>query len=71
MVGSVLHFSSQKTTMKSFNHHAQRLLARMVQAETVTDPERAKEIVKKAEKHQRKMSGLRALISKLTPRDEV
>jgi hypothetical protein len=38
------------------NHHEKRLLARMVQAEKVTDPAKAEKIVKKAEKHQRKLS---------------
>jgi Flp pilus assembly protein TadB len=41
--------------MKSFEHHARRLLDRMVQAETVTDPDKARKIVRKAEKHREKM----------------
>ena len=50
------------------NHHEKRLLARMIQAETVTDPEKAEKIIKKAEKHQRKLNQLH---SELAPGDEV
>jgi hypothetical protein len=57
--------------MKSFDHHAKRLLARMMQAETVTNPEKAEKIVRKAEKHRQKMSRLRALILKLSPGDKI
>jgi hypothetical protein len=54
--------------MNSLEHHARRLLARMMQAETVTDPEKAEKIVRKAEKHQRKLNQLH---SELASRDEV
>lgn len=54
--------------MKSLRHHASRLIARMMQAETVTDPEKAGKILRKAEKHQRKLNQLH---SELPPGDEI
>jgi hypothetical protein len=50
---------------KDINHHGRRLLARMVQAETVTDRSEAQRILKKADKHRRKISRLRQLVRKL------
>jgi len=49
---------------KGIEHHEKRLLERMVQAETVTDRTTAQRIIRKANKHQRKMSRLRQLIQK-------
>lgn len=54
--------------MKSLRHHASRLIARMMQAEEVTDPKKAEKILRKAEKHQRKLNQLH---SKLSPGDEI
>jgi hypothetical protein len=51
--------------MKSFEHHARRLLDRMVQAETVTDPDKARKIVRKAEKHREKLSRLHHLLERV------
>ena len=50
---------------KDINHHERRLLARMVQAETATDRSEAQRILKKVDKHHRKLSRLRQLIRKL------
>jgi hypothetical protein len=50
---------------KDINHHGRRLLARMVQAETATDRSEAQRILKKADKHRRKLSRLRQLVRKL------
>jgi hypothetical protein len=50
---------------KGIRHHERRLLARMVQAETVTDRSTAQRILKKVDKHRRKISRLRQLVRKL------
>ena len=47
---------------KGAEHHARRLLARMMQAETATTRSEAQRIVRKAKKHQRKLSRLRRMI---------
>jgi hypothetical protein len=47
---------------KDLSHHEHRLLERMVQAENVTDRAEAQRILRKADKHQRKVSRLRELI---------
>lgn len=47
---------------KDLSHHEHRLLERMVQAETVTDRSEAQRVLRKADKHQRKVSRLRQLI---------
>lgn len=42
--------------MKPAHHHVQRLAQRMMEAETCTDPKQAAKIVRKAEKHSRKIN---------------
>lgn len=44
--------------MKSLKHHIRQFLRRMVQAETVQDREEARKVLRKAEKHQRKIEKL-------------
>ncbi len=58
MVGEVLYRCCEETPMKSLKHHAKRLIARMMQAEKVTSPEQARKILRKAEKHKRKLDQL-------------
>ena len=43
---------------KDIHHHGRRLLARMVQAETVTDRSEAQRILEKADKHRRRLRNL-------------
>jgi hypothetical protein len=43
---------------KDLDHHTRQLLKRMMQAETVTDRSTAQRIIRKASKHQRKLSRL-------------
>ncbi len=41
--------------MKGLEHHVKQLLKRMMQAQEVTDRERARKILRKAEKHREKL----------------
>lgn len=54
--------------MKSAKHHAYRLIQSMVQAETATTRTEAQKVIRKAEKHQRKLSRLRQMIRGLFTR---
>lgn len=47
--------------MKNIRHHIKKFLSLMVKAENVSTREEAQKIIKKAEKHQRKISILRGL----------
>jgi len=51
--------------MKPLTYHQRRLLQRFLEAETVTDRAEAQRIVRKAEKHQRKISRWHQLLSPL------
>lgn len=42
--------------MKPLHHHVQRLAARLLQAETAATQAEAERIVRKAEKHERKIA---------------
>jgi hypothetical protein len=60
--------------MKPLHHHVQRLAQRLLDAELVTNHEDAQRIVRKAEKHQRKVNRLHRLLEPLfkswqTPND--
>lgn len=48
--------------MKSIKHHTHRLIQRMMQAETATTRNEAQKVIRKAEKHQRKINRLRQMI---------
>lgn len=51
--------------MKPLDHHARKLAQRFLQAETTTDPDEASRIIRKAEKHQRKINKIHRLIQPL------
>lgn len=51
--------------MKSIQHHSRRLIQRMVQAETATTRTEAQKVIRKAEKHQRKLSRLKQMVRRL------
>lgn len=51
--------------MKSLHHHVQRLANRMLEAENALTHEEASKILKKAEKHSKKISLLRRLTAPL------
>jgi hypothetical protein len=51
--------------MKPAHHHVQRLAQRMLEAETCTDVKQASRIVKKAEKHKRKINLWRKLLASI------
>jgi hypothetical protein len=51
--------------MKPLHHHVQRLAQRFLDAELVEDPEEAQRVVRKAEKHQRKINRWHQLLSPL------
>jgi hypothetical protein len=54
--------------MKSIQHHTHRLLQRMMQAETATSRAEAQKVIRKAEKHQRKLSLLKQMVRGLFSR---
>ena len=51
--------------MKSVQHHTHRLIQRMMQAETATTRDEAQKVIRKAEKHQRKLNRLKQMIRNL------
>lgn len=48
--------------MKSLHHHVKRLAARLMQIESALSMQQAKRAMRKAEKHQRKISYLHSLV---------
>jgi hypothetical protein len=59
------YFSNTSKQMKPLHHHVQRLAQRFLNAELVKDPEEAQRVVRKAEKHQRKINRWHQLLSPL------
>lgn len=51
--------------MKPLHHHVQRLANRMMQAENASSRDEAREILKKVEKHQEKISLIKRLLDPL------
>lgn len=51
--------------MNTIKHHSRRLLQRMLQAETATTRSEAQEIIRKANKHQKKLAKLKGMVRKL------
>jgi hypothetical protein len=51
--------------MKDIKHHTHRLIQRMMQAETATTRTEAQKVIRKAEKHQRKLSRLKQMVRRL------
>lgn len=54
--------------MKSLDHHVHRLAQRFLDAELAPDHQAAQRIVRKAEKHQRKIQKWHTLLAKLLRR---
>lgn len=52
----------------TIHHHSRRLLQRMLQAETATSRSEAQKVLRKVEKHQRKLSRLKQMIRGLFSR---
>lgn len=50
--------------MKSIRHHLRKILSLMVKAENASTREDAQKIIKRAEKHQKKISILRGFIER-------
>jgi hypothetical protein len=66
-MGGDLH-ECGRPAMKSIQHHSRRLLQRMMQAETATSRAEAQKVIRKAEKHQRKLSRLKQMVRDLFSR---
>jgi hypothetical protein len=51
--------------MKPMHHHAQRLAKRLLEAELASTPEEASRVIRKAEKHQKKINKWHRLLGPL------
>ena len=51
--------------MKPLHHHVQRLAARLLQAEQLNDPREAEHVLRKAKKHEEKISRWHHKLSQL------
>lgn len=51
--------------MKPLHHHVQRLAARLLQAEQLTNPREAEYVLRKANKHEKKISKWRHKLPQL------
>lgn len=56
--------------MNTVKHHTRRLIQRMLQAETATSRGEAQKVLRKVEKHQRKLSKLKQMIRRVFGRGD-